>query len=136
KQVLSNRMDPRAAELLDWAETAIALAHEIRRKGRARGPLLVWGGIGIVATAVAVAAIIGDSQLSATITIQPGELAFSYTDSGNSFTGSSLEANSTSGNNGAVAKGPNYAFTDEFLVGQTRPATAAAAISYCHNSRR
>jgi hypothetical protein len=83
KQFLSNWTDPRVAELPDWAETSIGLAPEIRGNGRKRGPLLIWGAIGVMATAFAVAAIIGHSPRPAPIVVQPGELAFSYIEGGN-----------------------------------------------------
>jgi hypothetical protein len=82
KQLYSNRKEPRAAELLDWAEKSIAQTREIRRKSRRRGPILIAGGIGVVAAVVVVAAIVGLPPAPAPITVQPEELAFSYAEGG------------------------------------------------------
>ena len=83
KQLDLNRNEPRVAELLDWAEKSIAQTREIRRNGRRRGPLLLAIGLGIAAVVVVVAAIVGLPASPSPITVQPEELAFSYTRGGN-----------------------------------------------------
>jgi hypothetical protein len=83
KQLHLNRNEPRVAELLEWAEKSIAQTREIRRKSRSRGPLLFAGGLALVVAAVVVAAIVGRPTPAAPITVQPEELAFSYTRGGN-----------------------------------------------------
>jgi serine/threonine-protein kinase len=80
KRILSRHKEPRASELLQWAEKSIAQGRQIRKKSRANQPVLLWGGgIAALAIIVAVWAVRGpDRHPQRRLDIQPEELAFSY----------------------------------------------------------
>jgi Bacterial Ig-like domain (group 3) len=81
KEILSQHKEPRASELLDWAERSIAQTREIRRKSRARNPLMLWGGIGglvVIAGAAIVLGIIGKRWHPLEFDVEPADMVFSY----------------------------------------------------------
>lgn len=79
KKILAEHNEPRASELLLWAEKSIAQARQIRKKSRASQRVFVWGGIAALAIIiVAVVAIAGRRKPPAPrLSVEPAEFLFS-----------------------------------------------------------
>jgi serine/threonine protein kinase/predicted Zn-dependent protease len=74
RELLKKHKEPRAIELLEWADRSIKQAGEIRRQARNRRPALLWAGLASGA-ALVLALIIWPQE---DITVQPDRLTFTY----------------------------------------------------------
>ena len=78
-EILSQHKEPRASELLDWAERSIAQTTEIRRKSRSYSPGAKWAAVGGAVLLGAAAIILWISLRGPKkFAVEPATIVFSY----------------------------------------------------------